>query len=67
MSLNLIDAAKGLFTNELVNKAGSFLGENENGVSKAFSAIIPTLLSSLLNKTSTGRSGFRYGNKIRCF
>ena len=53
MSLNLLDAAKGLFTNELVNKASSFLGESENGVSKALSGIVPTLLNGLLNKTST--------------
>lgn len=53
MSFNLIDAAKGLFTNELVNKAGAYLGESEAGVTKAISGILPTVLSSLLNKTAT--------------
>ncbi len=53
MSFNLIDAAKGLFTNELVNKAGAYLGESEAGVTKAISSILPTVLSSLLNKTAT--------------
>lgn len=53
MSFNLIDAAKGLFTNELVGKASSFLGESESGVSKAVGGILPTVLSSLLNKTAT--------------
>jgi OOP family OmpA-OmpF porin len=53
MSFNLIDAAKGLFTNELVNKAGAYLGESEAGVTKAISGILPTVLSSLLNKTTT--------------
>ena len=52
MSFNLIDAAKGLFTNELVNKASSFLGESETGVSKAVSGILPTVLSGLLSKTA---------------
>jgi outer membrane protein OmpA-like peptidoglycan-associated protein len=52
MSFNLIDAAKGLFTNELLGKASSFLGESETGVSKAVGGIIPVVLSGLLNKTS---------------
>ncbi len=52
MSFNLIDAAKGLFTSELVGKASSFLGESETGVSKAIGGIVPTVLSGLLSKTS---------------
>ena len=53
MSFNLIDAAKNLFTNELVSKASSFLGESETGVSKAISGVVPTVLSTLLNKVGT--------------
>jgi OmpA-OmpF porin, OOP family len=53
MSFNLIDAAKGLFTNELVSKASSYLGESETGVSKAMSGILPTVFSGLLNTSST--------------
>ena len=53
MSFNLIDAAKGLFTNELVGKASAYLGESESGVSKAMSGILPTVLSSLVNKSAT--------------
>ncbi len=53
MSFNLVDAAKGLFTSELVSKASSFLGESETGVSKAVSGILPTVLSGLVSKTST--------------
>ncbi len=53
MSFNLIDAAKSLFTNELVGKASSLLGESESGVTKAMSGILPTVLSGLLNKTSS--------------
>lgn len=53
MSFNLIDAAKGLFTSELVGKASTFLGESETGVSKAVTGIVPTVLSGLLNKASS--------------
>ncbi len=53
MSFNLIDAAKGLFTNELVNKASAYLGESETGVSKAITGIVPSVLSGLLGKTAT--------------
>ncbi len=53
MSLNLIDAAKGLFTNELMSKASSYFGESETGVSKAISGILPTVLSGLSSKTAT--------------
>jgi outer membrane protein OmpA-like peptidoglycan-associated protein len=53
MSFNLMDAAKGLFTSELLGKASSFLGESEGGISKAMTGIVPTVLSGLLNKTAT--------------
>lgn len=53
MSLNLFDAAKSLFTNELVSKASSYLGESESGISKAVSGILPTVLTGLLHKTNT--------------
>ncbi len=53
MSLNLMDAAKGLFTNELIGKASSFLGESESGVTKAVGGILPTVLSSLVSKVGS--------------
>ena len=53
MSFNLMDAAKGLITSELVGKASSFLGESETGVSKAMGGILPTVLTGFLNKTSS--------------
>jgi OmpA-OmpF porin, OOP family len=53
MSFNLVDAAKGLLSNELVNKASSFLGESESGVGKALSGILPTVLGGLADKTAT--------------
>jgi OmpA-OmpF porin, OOP family len=51
MSLNLLDSLKGLITPDLISKASSALGESESGISKATSAILPTLLSGLVNKS----------------
>jgi outer membrane protein OmpA-like peptidoglycan-associated protein len=53
MSINLVEAVKSLFTPELINKAGNYLGENESGVSKAISGIIPAIFTGLINKVST--------------
>lgn len=52
MSFNLIDAAKGLFTNELVGKASAYLGESENTVLKAIGGIIPSLLGGITEKAT---------------
>ena len=54
MSFNLIDAAKGLFTNELLQKASAFLGEEENNVARAISGVVPGVLSGIADKTTTG-------------
>lgn len=53
MSFNLIDAAKGLFTNELVGKASTHLGESENSITKALSGIVPSLLGGLTEKATS--------------
>jgi OmpA-OmpF porin, OOP family len=53
MSFNLVDAAKGLLSSELVNKASSFLGESESGVGAALSGILPTVLGGLADKSAT--------------
>lgn len=53
MSFNLVDAAKGLISSELVNKAGTFFGESDSGISKALSGILPTMLGGLADKTSS--------------
>ncbi len=50
MSFNLLDAAKGLFTNELVGKASAFLGESESGVGKALAGILPSVIGGAINK-----------------
>jgi len=58
MSFNLIDEAKSLLPSDLISRAASSLGETESGIQKAISGSIPTVLSGLLNQSSTtGTSG----------
>jgi OmpA-OmpF porin, OOP family len=59
MSFNLLDSVKGMFTNELIGKAASMLGESESGIGKAIGGAVPTVLSALLNKggSNDGASG----------
>jgi hypothetical protein len=57
MSFNLLDTVKGLFNNDLISKAASFLGENESGISKALSGIIPVVAGGMLSKASSGTDG----------
>ena len=45
--------AKSYFNTELVNQAGSSLGESEGGISKALSAIIPSVIGGLADKASS--------------
>lgn len=52
MSFNLIDAAKGLFTNDLAGKAASYLGESENTILKTIGGIIPSLLGGVTEKAT---------------
>lgn len=53
MSFNLLEAAKGLFTSELISKASGYLEEKESGVAKALSAIIPTVLRLFSDKANS--------------
>lgn len=57
MSFNLLDVVKCQFNNDLVNKAASFLGENESGVNKALSGVIPAVLGGLVSKGTSGATG----------
>jgi OmpA-OmpF porin, OOP family len=57
MSFNLLDLVKNQFSTDLVSKAASFLGENESGVAKAISGILPTVLGGLVSKGSSGSNG----------
>lgn len=57
MAINIVDLVKNYATNEMVSKASSFLGENEGGVSKAVSGLIPSLLGGLMSKATSSEAG----------
>lgn len=57
MAFNLMEMVKNYFTADFTNHASSTLGENTSGISKALSAIIPTSLAGLLNKSTSGTAG----------
>jgi len=57
MSFNILDAVKGHLTPELISRISSYLGESESGVSKALSAAVPVILSSLAVKANSGDKG----------
>lgn len=48
---------KNYFTSDFTNQASSILGENTSGISRALSAIIPTGLTGILNKATSGTEG----------
>jgi outer membrane protein OmpA-like peptidoglycan-associated protein len=49
MSTNLLDSLTGAFNNDLIRNAASSLGENEESISKAVSAGIPSMLSGIMS------------------
>ncbi|OJU28406.1 MAG: hypothetical protein BGN92_05550 [Sphingobacteriales bacterium 41-5] len=57
MAINIVDLVKNYASNEMISKASSFLGENEGGVSKAVSGLVPSLLGGLLGKASASEAG----------
>lgn len=57
MVINLLDSVRGLLSNDLVSKAAANVGENEVGVSKAFTAIIPSILGGIVAKGASGIDG----------
>lgn len=52
MSFNLLDVVKSHLTPDLVTKLSNMLGENENGIKKAISAVLPLILGGLSTKAS---------------
>ncbi|HNF47969.1 MAG TPA: OmpA family protein [Chitinophagales bacterium] len=50
MSVNLINLMKDYLTPEVISKASSFIGENDQNTAKAADVIIPSVLGGLLNK-----------------
>src|SRR5690606_28259573 len=59
MSFNLLDAVKNHFSPDLVAKASSYLGENENVVIKALTGIIPAVMGGLISKGTSSEGGAR--------
>ncbi len=57
MAFNLLDMVSGLFSNDLIGRASSSLGESEGGIKKAISGLVPTVLTGLLNKAGSGSTG----------
>lgn len=54
MSVHLLDSVKDLFSNDVISKARSSLGETEGGVQKALTTIIPSVLTGMLVKAGSG-------------
>ena len=52
-TFNLLDMAKSYFSNELISKASSSLGESEGGISKVISAALPSLIGTIADKASS--------------
>lgn len=51
MATNLLDIAKGHFTDIAIAKAASFLGENSPAIYKAISYILPALIGGMASKS----------------
>jgi outer membrane protein OmpA-like peptidoglycan-associated protein len=54
MSWNFLDAVKGYFSDELVSKAVSYLGESESVVKKGLNTVIPVTLAGIAKKAEDG-------------
>jgi OmpA-OmpF porin, OOP family len=52
-TFNLLDMAKSYFSNELVNKVSSHLGEDQGGISKAINAIFPSVIGTIADKATS--------------
>ncbi len=59
MSINLLDLVKDQVTGQLAKQASSFLGESESSVTSALGSMMPALLGSVIQKSSspTGAQG----------
>ena len=65
MSLNLLDLAKTSLAPILLSKAGALFGLEGGVASKALDAILPTLLSGVLSKSSTTQGAAGLLNAIK--
>lgn len=53
MSFSELNHASQLFEGELLNKAAGSLEESPSAIQKAWSAVVPAVMSAIVNKTST--------------
>jgi hypothetical protein len=53
MAVNLVELVKGYLTPDILQKAGSFVGESESATQKAMNGIVPTLIAAFANQAST--------------
>lgn len=65
MSVNLLDLAKSSLTPILLSKANSLFGLDDGIASKALGAVLPTLLSGVLNKSATPQGAESLLNAIK--
>lgn len=54
--MNILDLVKEQLSPELIGKAAGMLGENEGGISKAISGLVPTLLGALSNNNMSSNT-----------
>ena len=57
MSINVVDLVKNYVSQDLISKAGVFLGESEGGISKAVSGLIPSILGGVISKGTASEAG----------
>jgi hypothetical protein len=53
MSINLLDLVKDQVTGQLAKQASSFLGESESNITTGLGSMMPALLGSVIQKSST--------------
>jgi OmpA-OmpF porin, OOP family len=53
MEINLLEIVKSQLSGNILDKAASFLGEDNSSIEKALSAILPSLLGGLVNQSTT--------------
>ncbi|MFT3948865.1 MAG: OmpA family protein [Agriterribacter sp.] len=53
MAFNLLNTVSNLFNSDLLGKAASAFGENENDIQKAVSGAVPSVLTGLLSKADS--------------
>ena len=53
MAFNFLETVKGFFSDDVVNKAAGYLGENETALRKGIDAVIPVSLAGIIGKAQS--------------